>query len=189
MNTQKGNKDTTMEEIEQLQEAMRAVEHCNGELRKFKKKLDQLLDSSPDAMVFVNTDSRITMVNTQFSHMFGYTQDEVRGKELEILIPERFRDKHKEQVQSFLSNPVPRPMGMNLEIHGLKKNGDEFPADIGLSVLKTEEEYLSEVKMLLPKHLKKYYRKACLKLGICKLVVQRQQKLQKKRCLVKTNYE
>ncbi len=141
MRTHNGKKNTTLEEIERLQEAMQAVRHCNGELQKYKKKLNQLLDSSPDAMVFVNTNNMITMVNTQFEHMFGYTQDEVTGKELDILIPERFRDKHKDRVTSFLSNPMPRPMGMNLEIHALKKNGDEFPADIGLSVLKTEDEY------------------------------------------------
>lgn len=133
-------KDEIVKELERMKEAMREVELCNGELRKYKTKLDKLLDSSPDALVFVGNEITITMVNSQFENMFGYKQDEIKGKDLSILIPERFRDKHVEMVKRFLKNPSPRPMGANLEIYGLRKNGEEFPADIGLSLLKTEDE-------------------------------------------------
>lgn len=141
MTTHDRSKDEILKELEQMREAMRAVELCNGELRKYKKKLDKLLDSSPDALVFISTDGKINMVNSQFKNLFGYTRDEIAGEELEILIPERFREKHREFIKNFFKDPQPRPMGTNLEIYGLKKNGDEFPADIELSLLKIDDEF------------------------------------------------
>ena len=141
MTTDYRTKEEIVKELERMKEAMREVELCNGELRKYKTKLDKLLDSSPDALVFISSESTITMVNSQFEKMFGYKQDEIKGKELSILIPERFRSKHVELAKRFLENPEPRPMGTNLEIYGLKKSGEEFPVDIGLSLLKTEEEF------------------------------------------------
>lgn len=124
-----------------MREKMPEIKDCNAELQKNKEKLDRLLDSAPDALLFVNSEARITMVNSQFENIFGYRQDEISGKPLEILIPERFRSRHVELVSAFLKNPYPRSMGSNLEIYGLKKNGEEFPADISLNVFKTEDEF------------------------------------------------
>ncbi|MCK5512466.1 MAG: PAS domain S-box protein, partial [Thermodesulfovibrionia bacterium] len=72
--------------------------------------------------------------------LFGYRHDEIIGKDISILIPDRFQSKHREDVASFFLHPRVRPMGTDFEIYALKKNGEEFPADISLSPLQTDEE-------------------------------------------------
>ncbi len=141
MNYSDRKKEDIIKELEALHAEILQAENCNDELRKYKDKLEKLLDSSPDALVFVNDESSIIMVNAQFEKLFGYGPDEIVHKSLDILIPERFRGKHKDFVQSFFHNPATRPMGTSLEIYALRKDGEEFPADIGLSLLKTEDEF------------------------------------------------
>lgn len=131
-----------MRELEQMRRKGREVEECRMEFHKVQEKYQKLLDSAPDALVFVSADNTIVEVNAQFENLFGYNHGEIVGRELEVLIPDRFKGKHRIHVTDFFKNPRVRPMGSGIEIYAKKKNGEEFPADISLSPLQSDTEML-----------------------------------------------
>ena len=99
----------------------------------------KLIDIIPDAIVLVNAEGKIKHINSQIQIMFGYRADELMGKEIEILMPARLRNKHTKHREGYETKPTTRPMGSGLELYGRKKDGTEFPVDIMLSPLETEE--------------------------------------------------
>lgn len=115
------------------------LQNCRREFDKVRTKYEQLLQSAPDAMVFVNKDAKIMLVNAQLADLFGYSEEELPGCDLDRLIPERYRSVHRAHVMRYFENPKVRSMGSGLLIHGLRKDGSEFPADISLSPIETEE--------------------------------------------------
>jgi PAS domain S-box-containing protein len=94
---------------------------------------------SPDAVIVVDEAGRITRVNDQVKSMFGYTSRELVGKRIEVLIPARFRGQHEEHRNRYMAAPRLREMGINLDLYALRKDGSEFPADIMLSPVNTDE--------------------------------------------------
>ncbi len=94
---------------------------------------------SPDAVIVVDERGRITRVNDQVKVMFGYLSRELIGQRIEVLIPPRFRGRHVANRSNYMSAPRLREMGVDLDLYALRKDGSEFPADIMLSPVNTDE--------------------------------------------------
>lgn len=107
--------------------------------KKSEEKFRSLLDSAPDATVIVDEKGAIQMINHQTENLFGYTRDELVGKQVEILIPADLHNKHRHHRASFANTPRVRTMGAGIELHAVKKGGIMFPVEISLSPIQTEE--------------------------------------------------
>ena len=99
----------------------------------------ELLDAAPDAMIIADASGIILYSNWQTEALFGYTDGEMIGKPVEMLLPERFRKHHPSLRASYARNPRLRSMGEQVELYAQHRNGSEFPVEIRLSALQTEQ--------------------------------------------------
>ena len=102
-------------------------------------KFRALLESAPDAMVIVDRNGRIAIVNAQTEQMFGYRREELLGQPVEILVPLPYRTRHGRHREIYTAGAHARPMGAGLELFALRKDGTQFPVEISLSPLETED--------------------------------------------------
>jgi PAS domain S-box-containing protein len=102
-------------------------------------KFRGLLEGAPDAMVICRHDGTIVLVNAQAERLFGYPREELLGKSVDVLVPERLRPQHAAHRTGYVDYPQPRPMGAGLDLFARHRSGSEFPVEISLSPLETEE--------------------------------------------------
>jgi PAS domain S-box-containing protein len=115
-----------------------AVRDVSDRLRA-EARFRGLLEAAPDAIVGVDPAGRIALVNAQTERLFGYGRDELVGQMVELLIPEAVRAIHPARRSTYFADPEPRPMGAGMQLAGRRKDGGEFPAEISLSAIETED--------------------------------------------------
>jgi two-component system CheB/CheR fusion protein len=110
-----------------------------AEIKRNEKWISALFEAATVGMLISDMDGRIVFLNEKIEKMFGYSREELIGKKIEILVPDRIRSIHHHHRQSYYDNPEPRPMGKGRDLYGLKKNGEEFPLEVNLNYFETEE--------------------------------------------------
>jgi PAS domain S-box-containing protein len=113
----------------------RRAEH---ELRTAEERFRGLIESAPDAMVIVDEDGAIVLVNARAEEVFGYPRAELIGQPVEMLLPKGLRRRHLAHREGFMANAHARPMGEGMDLLARRKDGGEFAAEISLSPLRTE---------------------------------------------------
>jgi two-component system cell cycle sensor histidine kinase/response regulator CckA len=113
-----------------------------SERRDSDLRFRRLIESAPDAILLVDAQGKIALANRRCEELFGYVPEELLGRPVEVLVPERFRGDHGVYRASYLAEPRARPMGVGLELYALRKDGSEFPVEISLSPLSSGPETL-----------------------------------------------
>jgi diguanylate cyclase (GGDEF)-like protein/PAS domain S-box-containing protein len=110
-----------------------------SERKRASQRFRLAVESAPNAMVISNREGEIVLVNSQGMKMFGYKEEELVGQSVEVLVPQRFRGGHREHRNDFSARPQARLMGAGRDLYAVRKDGSEFPVEIGLNPLETEE--------------------------------------------------
>jgi len=121
-------------------EAQLIADEMTASLRGSEERFRKILEAAPNAIIVFNEDGKILLANKRVNDIFGYTMDEVREKNLDDLIPERFHEKHEKLCRDYLKNPVLREMGHGLEVVARRKDNSEFPAEISLNAYYSNKE-------------------------------------------------
>lgn len=115
------------------------LERLIASMRDAEKEVRQLLESAPEAMVIADSGDRIVDVNAQAVRLFGYSRRDMVGRDVEMLIAERFRTRHRERRARYHENPRPRRLGMEGDIFALRKDGTEFAVELSVTPLETKQ--------------------------------------------------
>jgi PAS domain S-box-containing protein len=109
------------------------------ERRRLEERFRATVESAPAAMVMIDHSGTIVLVNAQTENLFGYPRSELLGQRVEMLVPERFRRGHPAMREAFFVDPQARRMGAGRDLFGLRRDGHEFPVEIGLNPIRTDE--------------------------------------------------
>jgi PAS domain S-box-containing protein len=115
------------------------IAKSKAEIERAHARFRHVVESAPNAMVVVNAGGQITLANRQTEKVFGYSREALIGQPIEMLVPERFRGAHPQHRHAFFSTPSARSMGAGRDLYGLHKDGHEFPVEIGLNPIQTDE--------------------------------------------------
>jgi PAS domain S-box-containing protein len=126
----------------ELQQQNAERELAVQKLKENETLFRSLLESAPDAMVIVDSDGIITLVNSQTEKMFGYEREALLGQPVERLVPAALKERHQHHRALFSKNPHVRPIGMGMELFAVRRDGSEFPVEISLSPIDTGREVL-----------------------------------------------
>ena len=107
--------------------------------KQLEERFRLVVESAPNAMVMIDQKGAIEMVNAQAERVFGYERNEMLGRPVEMLVPKRFRSNHPGLRRSFFGHPQSRPMGAGRDLYALRRDGSEFPVEIGLNPIETDE--------------------------------------------------
>jgi PAS domain S-box-containing protein len=108
------------------------------ERKRAEERFQFAVEAAPVAIILLDRQGRISLVNPQVERLFGYQREELLGQVVEVLIPERFRQQHPDLRESFFTKPGARAMGAGRDLFGLRKDGTEFPVEVGLSPIHTD---------------------------------------------------
>jgi PAS domain S-box-containing protein len=140
-------KEQLISDLTRLRARISELEQSEGDKKKYQEELIQtkamfegLFQFAPDAILVVSHTGNIVRANKQAERLFGYSPNELSNADHEILLPERFREKHIEHRRAYMTDPHIRPMGTGLELYGRRKDGSEFSVDIALGPLKADGE-------------------------------------------------
>jgi len=109
-----------------------------SERKRQESRLRATIEGAPMAMLMIDGEGSIVLLNAETERLFGYARDELRGQKVEVLVPERYRRRHPDHRSGFHAHPEARRMGEGRELFGLRKDGTEFPIEIGLSPVQTD---------------------------------------------------
>jgi PAS domain S-box-containing protein len=125
--------------IDSRARALRRVELENAAIQRRERRVREVLEAAPSAMLLFDRAGRISLANGEAERLFGYTRDELRRLEVEQLLPERFRGGHRGSREAFLRAPTSRPMGAGRELYARRSDGTEVPVEIGLRSFASDE--------------------------------------------------
>lgn len=106
--------------------------------QEVESKFRLAVEAAPNGIIMINSQGKITLVNSQLERYFGYASHELIGQPVEMLIPKRFHQGHPHLRQTFLQQPESRPMGTGRDLYAVRKDGTEFPVEVGLNPIETE---------------------------------------------------
>lgn len=127
------------QEIGEMARTLEVFHDSFAARRELETRLSQVIEAMPNGIVMVNTKGIIEIVNTQAEKIFGYHRSELLGQPVEKLIPHEIAKHHAHNRESFFRSPSPRMMGAGRELFGLRRDGEEFPLEIGLAPVNTKE--------------------------------------------------
>lgn len=131
-------KDQTAEESE-LAKRVETLEAQLEQQKKENQRFELVVESAPNGIIVANECGQVVLVNRQAEELFGYTRDEFLELSIEKLVPRRIRDTHHENRESFHKSPAIRQMGAGRDLYAMRKDGSEFPVEIGLTPLPSED--------------------------------------------------
>jgi PAS domain S-box-containing protein len=114
------------------------IAHDITERKHSEEMLRLTVEAAPNAMVMADGQGKIVFVNSQTEALFGYARAELLGRAVDILVPPKYGDKHPTYRAEFMLAPHARTMGAGRDLYGLRKDGSEFPVEIGLNPIRTE---------------------------------------------------